>query len=170
QRGFTARAAHRNQAIVPERPAIVQELECLNESRHRFHAGNAVAVEKSVIEGVGAGKRGGVAHRDLGSLLGAPGLERYHRLAVLARLLGGTGEGSDISEAFHVEANGGDALVLSERFEHARHVDIGLVADGKNRGDWKSAPRHREVAADIPGLGDYGDASFDRLKSVLIGP
>ena len=148
----------------------MQKFERLDECSDRAHACNAVAIEERVIERIGAGKRGGVAHRDLGALFGPPGLECDHRLAQLARAPGGSGKGSDILQALDMKADGGDALIFRQGCEHAGHIDIRLVADGEHRSDRQGSPRHGEVAADIPRLGDDGDTARDRLKPVFVGP
>ena len=128
---------------------MVEKFQSLSKSRHRFHAGDAMALEQRVIETIGSRERRGVAHRNFCALLGAASFERDHRFLVLAGNFGGTGESGNIFQAFNVQADGGDAIILRQCFQHARHIHIGLVADGKQRSQRKGTVAHAEIAGDI---------------------
>ena len=86
-------------------------------------------------------------------------------LRLRARDLGGPGEGGDVLQTLDMKADRGDALILGQRFEHPRHVDVGLVADGEDGGHRQGAARHGEVAGDVAGLRDDGDAALDGLEA-----
>ncbi len=54
--------------------------------------------------------------------------------------------------------------------DHLGHVDVGLVADGIETRNGQGAPRHGEVAGDVAGLGDDGNAAGDGVEPVFVGP
>ncbi len=93
-----------------------------------------------------------------------PGLQRHDRLPPVARKRGRASEGRNIAHALDMQADRGDAVVGGQRLEHLRHVDIGLIADGVDGSERQGAPRHGEVAGDVAGLGDDGDAAIEQTR------
>ena len=61
-------------------------------------------------------------------------------------------------------------VVAGECLKHLRHVNIGLVADGKDAGERQGAAGEGEVAGDVARLGDDGDAAVDGFHAMLVGP
>ncbi|MNT62554.1 hypothetical protein D3C72_2002820 [compost metagenome] len=97
-------------------------------------------------------------------------LQRHHRLAELA----GAGcqplERCDAVEAFDMQADGGDARVFEHGAGDVGQACLRLVAGGHDIGERQAARLHRDVAGDVGGLRQDGDALFDALHSMLVRP
>ena len=148
----------------------MQEFERLDEGAHGIHPGDAVPREESRVERITARQRRGVAHRDARPLLGAAGFERHQWLARRARRTRSTIESGHVGQTLDVQTDRCDAGICGQCFDHARHVDIGLVADGAHQRERQAAARHGEVAGDVARLRDNGNTALAGGDAVLVRP
>ena len=61
-------------------------------------------------------------------------------------------------------------VVAGEFLKQLRHVNVGLVADGKDAGERQGAAGEGEVAGDVARLGDDGNAPVDDFHAMFVGP
>ncbi len=111
-----------------------------------------------------------MAEGDFRALLRAARLERDDGLFPGAGEGGGAGKGRNVVHAFDVETNRSDAVIPRQRLDHLRHVDIGEIADGEHGSERQGAPCHGEIAGDVAGLADNGDAAVPQADPMLIRP
>ncbi len=92
-------------------------------------------------------------------LFGAADLHGDDRLLQFARACRQPLEAGYRIEAFDMQAERGDALVLDQAERHFGQAGLCLVAGGHQEGDRQAALLHRHVDGDVGRLGDDGDAA-----------
>ena len=75
----------------------------------------------------------------------------------------------DVVEALDVQADRGDARIVDQGGEQSDRP-AGLVAERHQKADRQAAPLHGQVAGDVGGLGDDGDAALAAPAAMLVGP
>ena len=151
----------------------MQQLQRFEEGRDGVDARNAEPLEEGVRRGIRAGERGGMRDRRGARLFGAADLHRDDRLLQLARPRRQPLEAGDAVEAFDVQAERRDAVVLDQPERHFRQAGLRLVAGRHQEGDRQAALLHGEVAGDVGRLRDDADAARVRREphaAMLVGP
>ncbi len=111
-----------------------------------------------------------MAEGECGAVLGASGLDRYHWLLRRQRLAGGGVELARVVDRLDVQADRGHPRIVDQGGDAVREPDAGLVTECHQMPDRQPAPLHRQVEADIAGLGEDGDAALAAPAAMLIEP
>ena len=69
-----------------------------------------------------------------------------------------------------MQADCRDAFIPRESFKHLCHVNVGLVANGVNAGQWQPTPRECEVAGNVAGLRDDGHTTVCCVNAMFVRP
>ena len=79
-------------------------------------------------------------------------------------------QGFDTVEAFDMQADGGDARVFERGDGQFGQARLRLVSRRHDIGKRQAAHLHGDIAGNVGGLGENGDAAFDTLHAMLVGP
>ena len=141
-------------------PTTMQELQRLEEGRDGVDPRDAEPLQESVGGRVGTGERSRVRDRRGARLFGPADLHGDDRFFQLARPRRQPLEAGDGIEALDMQAERGDALILDQPERHFRQAGLRLVACRHQEGERQAARLHGEVAGDVGGLRDDGDAAL----------